>query len=467
MSEATPPEDVIARLIDTAEAMGVELDHDEAAAWIAAMRAESTGSISVDVDSGVYGHRVTMVDHDAEGLDRFRRMMGIVGFEDRPPEVTTALALSGSAAQSRIHAFPADADFFERIHIRAPSQADACRILGDLMRDKALATLRLPGCRLQEVKLGSWPEDAQLDDGRRVRYGSPVSWGPADVEAGAIVFRRPDGSDGRLRWEDAAQDPGWCKLDWVIADPADGSIHNASNVLDPTWEAPDGTVVPLDGFLDPYFQEVYLETDSIPLFSRLVKELGADSVAEYVERLTEEVRKYTVKERNYGKAARRMYNVFRLTGRYAEAAYVRELFDEPVAALYQVAALLRTLDEAHAAGDAFDAEAMVAQVDGLIMSAIAALEGHAEAEMVRRLLRVRDAVSRRAEAGADGGDEGGGGMGEGGGEGRGDGAPSHRADLEAAQADAMATVNEYFERVLTGVPEIRTWLEEVAGDAKP
>ena len=45
-----------------------------------------------------------------------------------------------------------------------------------------------------------------------------------------------------------------------------------------------------------------------------------------------------------------MYNIFRLTGRYAEAAYLRELFDEPTTVLYQVAALIRTLDEADRPG---------------------------------------------------------------------------------------------------------------------
>jgi hypothetical protein len=421
--------------------MGMELDRDEAAAWIRAMQAESAGVVAVDVDSGVYGHRITMTDLDAAGLARFRWMVGIVGFPDRPPEVTTALALSGSAAQNRIHRFPADADFFERVHIRAATREDACRILGEEMRTKALDTLRLPGCRLAEVKLGRWPGAGETPAGA-VRAGQPVSWSPSEVEAGVIAYRRPDGTAGQLRWEAAALEPGWCKLDWVIADPESGAVANASNVLDPTWEAPDGAVVPLDGFLDPYFQEVYLETDSIPLFSRLVKELGADAVAEYVARLTDEVRKYTVKERNYGKAARRMYNVFRLTGRYGEAAYVRELFDEPVAGLYQVAALLRTLDEAHGAGDAFDAEAMVVQVDGLIMSAIAALEGDAEAEMVRRLLAVRDVMSRRAALGA-----------------------RDRGDLEAAQATAISAVNDYFERALNHVPEIRDWLEMLRADA--
>ena len=401
------------------------------------MSAESAGLLTVDVETGIYGHRITMEDHDAADLARFRRMAAIVAFEDRVPYVTTALALSGSAAQARIHRFPADADFFERVHVQAPTRAEACQLLGDVIRDKALATLRGAGHRLQEVRFGNWPVDATVRDGH-VKHGQSVTWRPAEVEAGAIQYTTPDGAAGVLRWEDAARDPGWCKLDWVIADAGDRSLVNVSNMLDATWESPDGTITPLDGFLDPYYQEVYLETESIPLFSRLVKELGADSVAEYVERLTDEVYKYTVKETNYGKATRRLYNIFRITGRYAEAAYIRELFDEPVTALYQVGAILRTLDEAADAGDAFATEAMVTQIDGLIMSAIGGLEGSSETEMVRRLLGLRDAFTRRAEKAVS------------------------NEDIADAQAHAMREVNAYFERVLMRVPTIKEFLEGIA-----
>jgi hypothetical protein len=426
------------RILESAEAMGIEIDREEADRWIMAVSAESSGgSLTVDVDTGVYGHRVIMADHDPADLDRFRRLARIIGFEDRPPAVTTALALAGSAAQARVHRFPADADFFERVHIRAATRDEACLVLGEVIRDKALATLRGAGYRLQEVKFGSWPFDASTADGP-VRLGQPVSWTPGQVEAGAVAFEASDGTRGVLRWEDAALDPGWCKLDWVIADPAGRGLANVSNMLDATWEAPGGAIEPLDGFLDPYFQEVYLETESLPLFSKLVKEMGADSVAAYVERLAHEVYKYTVKDPNHGKAARRLYNIFRITGRYAEAAYVRELFDEPVTALYQVAAALRTLEEAADAGDAFATEAMVEQIDGLIMSAIAGLEGRAEAEMVRRLLRLRDAFSRRAEA-AISDDE-----------------------IAGAQAEAMREVDAYFKRALTNVASIRAYLEEIA-----
>ncbi len=169
--------------------------------------------------------------------------------------------------------------------------------------------------------------------------------------AGVQELVRADGSIRRIEWATAPGRPGWAKLDWLVGDRTRGILANASNVIDPTWEAPDGTIVPLDGFLDPYFQEVYLEAESIPLFTRLVAGIGADAVDDYVEQLEHEVWKYTVVTPNHGKAARRMYNVFRLSGRYPEAAYLRELFDEPVTALYQLAALLQTVaDAAHDRG---------------------------------------------------------------------------------------------------------------------
>ncbi len=432
-------EDAIASVLAAARDLGVELDADEAEAWIASMSAEAAGSLVVDVDSGVYGHRVTMADVDDASLTRFRRMAGIVGFEDRPPDVLTALALAGSAAQGRVHRFPADADFFERIHIRAATREASCDLLATVMRDKATGTLSGPGFRLHEVKFGTWPFDATVGEAT-IRAGSPVSWTAADVERGEVAYRSADGAPAALSWADASRDPGWCKLDWVIADPERGGLANASNSLDVTWEAPDGTVTPLDGFLDPYFQEVYLESDSIPLFSRLVKQMGADSVAEYVEVLNHEVYKYTVAESNHAKAARRLYNIFRITGRYAEAAYIRELFDEPVGALYQLAAMLRTVDDAADSPDSFKADALVREVDGLIMSAIGALDGPSEAEMVRRLLRLRDAVAHQeAEA-------------------------TYEPELEAARSDAMRAVDEFFARALNAVPAIREYLEQVAAE---
>ena len=83
----------------------------------------------------------------------------------------------------------------------------------------------------------------------------------------------------------------------------------------------------------------------MPIFSKLAKQVSGDALDEYVLQLEKEVNKYLSKDPNYGKAAKRMYNIFRLTGLYEEAAYIRELFDEPASMLYQVWSLIRTIDD--------------------------------------------------------------------------------------------------------------------------
>ena len=50
-------------MIESAARLGVELDEREANESVAAMAAESSGGdLVVDVNSGVYGHRVSMLD---------------------------------------------------------------------------------------------------------------------------------------------------------------------------------------------------------------------------------------------------------------------------------------------------------------------------------------------------------------------------------------------------------------------
>jgi hypothetical protein len=57
-------------VIESAARLGVELDVREANEWVAAMVAESSGGdLVVDVNSGVYGHRVSMLDFQPADLD--------------------------------------------------------------------------------------------------------------------------------------------------------------------------------------------------------------------------------------------------------------------------------------------------------------------------------------------------------------------------------------------------------------
>jgi len=80
---------------------------------------------------------------------------------------------------------------------------------------------------------------------------------------------------------------------------------------------------------------------------------------------------------------------------------------------------------------------MTAQVDKLIMSAIQALDGPEEAEMVGHLLKLRNSIQKR-------------------------GAEADRAeDMTDVQNAAMKAVNDYFERALRSVPEIDAYLQEI------
>jgi hypothetical protein len=427
------------RIFESARRLGVELNAAEASLWLAAATATpgSQDDIVLDVRSGVFGHRLTMLDFSANDLAHFRKIGQLVEFSDIPGKVETALALSGSAAQSKIQTYPGDADFFERVNIHAPTRLEACRILGELMREKALATLAGLGYQLIEVKMGSYAQEVQRE-GKLLPKGSPISWSADEVRTGVLDLQDANGDPLILSWEQAAQDPGWCKLDWVVADSVRKQLVNASNMLDATWEAPDGTITPLDGYLDPYFQEVYLESESIPLFTKLAKQVDANALDHYVEQLEKEARKYLSKDLNYGKAAKRMYNIFRLTGRYPEAAFLRELFDEPATVLYQVWSLIRTIDDCFSPGSNIDLPTLLGQADHLILSVTRALEGEQEEEIVREHLQLRDILSRETNT------------------------LLLSPAAEAARAELINLVNNFYYERMTGVPTIKDYMDGIA-----
>lgn len=425
------------RIMESAKRLGIEVGEEEALQWLTSMAAyKGSSQISMDTRSGVFGHNITMLDFSDKDLDYFKRIGKIVEFEDVPGKIETALALSGSSAQSKIQSYPGDCDYFERINIIAPSREEACEILGSIMREKALKYVQGPNYQLIEVKFGEHPRDIVIGD-REVRAGSPVSWHPAEIQAGKIDGFTKEGEKIEVSWDEVKYNPGWCKLDWVVADPVRKQLANASNMLDATWEAPDGEITPLDGFLDPYFQEVYLEISSVPIFSKLSQHVSSDALDDYVSALEREVLKYLTKDVNYGKVAKRMYNIFRLTGKYEEAAFLRELFDEPATILYQIWSLIRTIDDAYIPGSSITNEQMVASTDNLILEVIRALEGDAETEIVKHLLNLRTALAQ----------------------------PEARnqftAEAEAARAMVINIVNNFFYERLAGMPTIKEYMEKV------
>ena len=440
MSESSEnvPTAQVARIMESARRLGVEFKEEEALQWLTAMSAtRKKDEIVVDGRTGIFGDRIALLDFSPADLEHFRAIGRLVEFEDRPGEVETALALSGSAAQSKIQTYPGDCDYFERVNIIAPTREEAGRIMGKIMREKAMGTIKGPTYQLLEVKFGSYPFDVVRGE-RTLKAKAPIAWKPDEILAGQIEAQRPVGTPCVVRWDDVAVDPGWCKLDWVVFDPVRSQLANASNMLDVTWEAPDGALTPLDGYLDPYFQEVYLDAHSIPVFTKLAQHVSANALDDYVGQLQNEVRKYLTHDpANYGKVAKRMYNIFRLTGRYEEAAFLRELFDEPTTILYQVWSLIQTIEDAFTPGASIPLDDLLAECDQLILDVVKALEGAEEAEIVRQLLRLRNALSRQQIGQA------------------------LDAPAEAARDQVINIVNNFFYDKLTALPAIKAYMEEM------
>ncbi len=429
------------QIIESARRLGVEMDEGEALQWLAAIAAwKNEGEIQVDAGNGVYGHKVSMLDFSPAELAYFRQIGELIEFKDEPGKVETALSLSGSAAQAKIQTYPGDCDYFERVNIIAPTRSEACNILAKIMRDKALSVLKGSSYRLLEVKFGSFPTDIVVK-GSLKKKGSPISWQPDEIQSGKIEGTLADNSPVVIQWDDVKSDPGWCKLDWVVADPLRSRVAYATNMLDVTWESPEGEIIPLDGYLDPYFQEVYLQAESIPLFSKLVKHVAADAMENYVKQLEHEVEKYLKHDpRNYGKVAKRMYNIFRLTGRYNEAAFLRELFDEPATVLYQVGSLIDSLEDAAAPGSTIPTETLLGQTDQLILAAVKCLEGEEESRIVQALLHLRDSISRQ------------------------DSSKVKVEELQYVQTVVINEVNKFFYERLAAIPSILNYMKEFVGD---
>jgi len=176
----------------------------------------------------------------------------------------------------------------------------------------------------------------------------------------------------------------------------------------------------------------------VPLFSKLAQQVSPQALDEYVQAITDQVYRYTHKHVNYGKAAKRMYNIFRLTGRHQAAALIRELFDEPAALLYQVWSLLDTIDDAGQDDSTIDRETLVQQTDALMRDVMDTTEGPMESEIVMALVRLRDDLTGRTDLG-DGWSE-----------------------LIADSRDKVESlVNEFFKAKLMGIPEVKEFLDSL------
>lgn len=329
-----------------------------------------------ETDEGVFGLASVIRDFDDADLARLRRLADAVRTAPAD-DVDAAIALAGSAAQSEFQLFPADCDFFERVHIRADSQDAALDRLVDTMLDTVSRLFTHDHLEFVEAKLG-------------LHEGKPIDWTLHDLDARVITLRNSDGSESTIGLYEAARDPGFVKQDWFFADDERHRLIPVSKVIDATWEAPDGRIVALDGVLDSFYQEVYLDPETRPHVERLIDKVQPDGLEQYIAQLEGEVRKCMQPgKENYGKVAKRLYNIFRVTHHFDAAAHVRGLFDDPPARLYTASSSLKALTST-LGRRRLDERAVVGQIEELRDILRACYEGDDVDELVELAGRLRE-----------------------------------------------------------------------------
>ena len=430
-----PVERQVQQIADLAKKEGVEFKEQEAKQWILAMTtAEHDSVVAQDNQTGIFGHHVSLLDFDTRELEYFRRL-AVKTRMAKHPQVESAIAIAGSAAQGKVQLFPGDNDFYERVNIHAATEKQARHILGEIVRATALRSFKEPDIVLVDVDLGTYPFDV-VSNGRPWKAGTHIQWTPTDVLNGYQTVQDAQGNTINLKWEDIDAGVGFVYLGWIIADRQEGRIGLASNVVDATWEAPDGTIEALDGSIDAFFQEIYLDASEMPVFTKVTSHVASDALGTYVNLMRGQVRHYAHEEVNYGKVAKRLYNLFRLTDQLEAAAYVRELFDEPQARLYQVPGLLEAADAARDQRSGIEQATVLQQLDHIIRAVIEIGVGKPEAELVLQLVYLRDDIKDNADS---------------------PDAKWHEL-LDAVTEQCLTLINEYFRERLFALPEIAEYL---------
>jgi hypothetical protein len=421
-----------------ADTPDIEFDAEEARQWMLAVAAGEATELTVDDDTELFGSRVALLDFDAGDLDHVRRLVPSTRLA-ATPGMESAIAISGSSAQGRIQLFPGDTDFFERVHISAPDEATAHAVLREAIHRTAIRAFTEPDIVLVECNLGVYPE-AVDERGRPKDAGDPIEWTPADVVAKQItVTALADGTPRTYHWDEVELAGGWFYFGWVAADREQGRIVFTSNMIDATWEDDAGVIHSVDGAVDQLAQEIYLEPEALPLVERLHGITPADAREAYRHAMRREVHHYTVEEPNYGKAAKRLYNLFRIADELEAAAYVRELFDEPQAVLYQVPTLLYAADVALDPQSGIDRATVLMQIE-IVANAIAdATDGVQERSLLAQLDRLRD------EALTAGGRDG-----------------DWAGVLDDVRGQCATIVSEFFREHLLAHDRVRTYLDEIA-----
>ncbi len=168
----------------------------------------SGGDLVVDVDSGVYGHRVTMLDFQPErpravprdGQDRRLRGSAAAG-HDGAVDLRVGRAEQDQRLPGRLRLLRArpHQGGHARGGVRDPRRPHA--------REGAATRATGPTHRLWEVKFGTHPV-AATKGGRPIGAGSPMSWTLEEVKAGQMEVTLPGRRPARVHVGGRVARPG-------------------------------------------------------------------------------------------------------------------------------------------------------------------------------------------------------------------------------------------------------------------
>jgi hypothetical protein len=442
-------------LAAAAASVGMTLDPAAARRWIDA--AASAGrDLALHPSAGVFGHPLSLLDFDPSDLPFLRALAAGMRAAGRPG-THSAIAIAGSAAQGLVQPFPGDCDFYERLHLDAADEGVARNLLASVLRETALRVMDAPDLVLIEVNMGAYPR-AVVERGQPRAAGDSITWRPDDVQRGAIDVTDPEGRALTIAWDDVEAGAAWTYVGALAVDPGASRLALASNMLDVTWGPPGGAIVPLDGALDPCFQEVYLEADALPLVTRLLRAgragrsgdaQGAEA-SRYAALMRGEVRHHGFDVPDFCKCSKRLYNLCRATGELEAAAWVRELFDEPAACVYQVPGLLEAAAVAFHASQKVERAAVLLTLDRVAESVRLAFEP-AEADAIERDLGFVRALAAEGRSEVIGGDVL---------------TLPEAARVDAVRARCRARVNDYFGARLRAFPRAARLMDEIGQEGE-
>lgn len=138
--------------------------------------------------------------------------------------------------------------------------------------------------------------------------------------------------------------------------------------------------------------------------------------------------------KDFARATILIYDICRLRGQDEEAQYISKVFDLPAMVLYQVPPLLRAVRQPDDGTAPDRRDTVLERIDDLTRLVVLTLEGDTNADILRRLLDLREAVTATQEN-------------------------RRRSDAVSSAGDRLANlVNAFFFDRLTAMPALRDYI---------